>query len=76
MAGSGIEALENADAVILVTEWGEFAEIDWSAAAGRMANPLIIDGRNFLDPAKLRDAGFTYEGIGRAAGPPASTPAR
>ena len=54
-----------ADAAILVTEWPEFAELDWAAIAGEMANPLLIDGRNFLDPEALRAAGFTYEGIGR-----------
>jgi UDPglucose 6-dehydrogenase len=64
MASSSAEALEGADAAILVTEWPEFAELDWSAAARRMTNPLLIDGRNFLDPEKLRAAGFTYEGIG------------
>ena len=62
---SAIEALDGADAAILVTEWPEFAELDWSDAAKRMANPLLIDGRNFLDPERLRAAGFTYEGIGR-----------
>ena len=59
------QALEGADAAILVTEWSEFADLDWASLAKRMANPLLIDGRNFLDPAKLRAAGFTYEGIGR-----------
>ncbi len=67
LAGSALEALEGADAAVLVTEWGEFREIDWGEAAGRMARPLLVDGRNFLDPAKLREAGFEYEGIGRAA---------
>ena len=62
---SAAEALEGADAAILVTEWPEFAELDWEELAGRMSNPLIVDGRNFLDPARLRAAGFTYEGIGR-----------
>jgi len=64
-AGSAEEALEGADAAILVTEWAEFADLDWSALAARMATPLLVDGRNFLDPARLRDAGFAYEGIGR-----------
>jgi UDPglucose 6-dehydrogenase len=59
------EALDGADAAVLVTEWPEFAELDWAELAGRMANPLLVDGRNFLDPQALRDAGFTYEGIGR-----------
>ena len=62
---SAFEALDGADAAILVTEWPEFAEIDWTDAAKRMTNPLLIDGRNFLDPERLRAAGFTYQGIGR-----------
>jgi UDPglucose 6-dehydrogenase len=62
---SAAEALEGADAAILVTEWPEFAELDWAELASRMANPVLVDGRNFLDPARLRAAGFTYEGIGR-----------
>ncbi len=62
---SALAALEGADAAVLVTEWPEFAELDWAEAASRMARPLLIDGRNFLDPDKLRGAGFEYEGIGR-----------
>jgi UDPglucose 6-dehydrogenase len=74
MAGSALEALDGADAAVLVTEWPEFAELDWQEAAARMARPLIVDGRNFLDPAALGAAGFEYEGIGRAPGPtPAPT---
>jgi UDPglucose 6-dehydrogenase len=64
------DALDGADAAILVTEWPEFANADWASLRDRMANPLLIDGRNFLDPEALRDAGFTYEGIGRASGAP------
>jgi UDPglucose 6-dehydrogenase len=66
LRGSAAEALEGADAAILVTEWPEFAELDWKGLAGTMANPLLVDGRNFLDPASLRAAGFAYEGIGRS----------
>jgi UDPglucose 6-dehydrogenase len=62
-----LEALEGADAAVLVTEWSQLAELDWAEAAARMSNPLLIDGRNMLDPAAMREAGFTYEGIGRAA---------
>jgi UDPglucose 6-dehydrogenase len=65
MASSASAALEGVDAAVLVTEWPEFAELDWAAAATRMAQPLIVDGRNFLDPAALRAAGFEYEGIGK-----------
>jgi UDPglucose 6-dehydrogenase len=63
---SAMDALEGADAAVLVTEWPEFAELDWAEAAGRMARPLLVDGRNFLDSNLLRSVGFEYEGIGRA----------
>jgi UDPglucose 6-dehydrogenase len=66
MASSALAALDGADAAVLVTEWPEFAELDWAEAAGRMGRPLLVDGRNFLDPAKLTEVGFEYEGIGRS----------
>jgi UDPglucose 6-dehydrogenase len=66
MATSAMEALDGADAAVLVTEWREFKDLDWSAAAERMARPLVVDGRNFLDPEALTSAGFEYEGIGRS----------
>jgi UDPglucose 6-dehydrogenase len=72
LAESVEDALDGADAAVLVTEWPEFAELDWRALRDSMANPLIVDGRNFLDAAMLREAGFTYEGIGRANGGGAS----
>ena len=63
---SALEALDGAHAAVLVTEWPEFAELDWAGEVKRrMANPLVVDGRNFLDREALREAGFTYEGIGR-----------
>jgi UDPglucose 6-dehydrogenase len=65
MAGSAMETLEGADAAVLVTEWPEFAKLDWSEVARRMKNPLLVDGRNFLDPQAVRAGGITYEGIGR-----------
>jgi UDPglucose 6-dehydrogenase len=65
ISDSPAAALEGADAAILVTEWPAFAELDWEESARLMATPLLVDGRNFLDPARLRAAGFTYEGIGR-----------
>ncbi|HSS05075.1 MAG TPA: UDP-glucose/GDP-mannose dehydrogenase family protein [Solirubrobacterales bacterium] len=66
LSDSALNALDGADAAVLVTEWPQFAELDWVEAAGRMARPLLVDGRNFLDPKVLRSAGFEYEGIGRA----------
>ncbi|MGI8945013.1 MAG: UDP-glucose dehydrogenase family protein [Thermoleophilaceae bacterium] len=63
---SALEALDGADAAVLVTEWPEFAELDWAGAVKqRMATPFVVDGRNFLDRDALRAAGFTYEGVGR-----------
>jgi UDPglucose 6-dehydrogenase len=65
MAESALAALDGADAAILVTEWPEFAKLNWSDVAKRMVNPLLVDGRNFLDPEAVRAAGITYEAIGR-----------
>jgi UDPglucose 6-dehydrogenase len=65
MATAALDALDGADGAVLVTEWPEFAELDWPEVAKRMANPLLVDGRNFLDPATIRAAGITYEAIGR-----------
>jgi UDPglucose 6-dehydrogenase len=75
MATSAMEALEGADAAVLVTEWTEFAELDWSAAGERMTRRLIVDGRNYLDPKKLMDSGFEYEGIGRTVNSARPAPA-
>jgi UDPglucose 6-dehydrogenase len=63
---SALDALDGADAAVLVTEWPEFAELDWvGEVRARMRTPLVVDGRNFLDKEALLEAGFTYEGIGR-----------
>ncbi|MDX6585604.1 MAG: UDPglucose 6-dehydrogenase [Solirubrobacterales bacterium] len=65
MADSAAAALEGADAVVLVTEWPEFSELDWVSARDSMVSAVLIDGRNYLDAEELRAAGFAYEGIGR-----------
>ena len=66
IADSAFEAVDGADAVVLVTEWPEFRELDWTGEVKRrMRVPLVVDGRNFLDREALVEAGFTYEGIGR-----------
>src|SRR5947209_3471412 len=64
-ADSALGAVDGADAAILVTEWPEFAELDWNEVKRRMAGDLLIDGRNFTDRGMVEAAGFTYEGIGR-----------
>jgi UDPglucose 6-dehydrogenase len=61
------EAVAGADAVVLVTEWPEFGELDFGAVAASMRGTLVVDGRNFLDPEAVRASGLTYEGVGRAA---------
>jgi UDPglucose 6-dehydrogenase len=73
---SAEDALDGADGAVLVTEWPEFAQLDWTGEIRqRMANPLVVDGRNFLDRDALVAAGFTYEGVGRSmtAGEPVAT---
>ena len=66
IAESALDALDGADGAVLVTEWSEFRELDWGGAVmERMATPLVVDGRNFLDADLLRSAGYTYEGVGR-----------
>jgi UDPglucose 6-dehydrogenase len=62
---SAIDALRDVDAVVLVTEWPEFLELDWREVAEAMSGTLVIDGRNALDPDAVRAAGLVYEGIGR-----------
>jgi UDPglucose 6-dehydrogenase len=55
-----------ADALVLVTEWPAFADLDLLLLARTMRTPLLLDGRNFFDPERARAAGFTYVGVGRA----------
>ena len=59
------EALANADAAVVVTEWDDLEKLPTTEVRETMRTPLIVDGRNMLDPEKVRAAGFTYEGIGR-----------
>jgi UDP-glucose 6-dehydrogenase len=59
------DAVRDADAAVIVTEWAELKNLATPEIRELMANPLIIDGRNLLDPEAARAAGFTYEGVGR-----------
>ncbi len=67
LADSALGAVTNADAVVLVTEWPEFIELDWNVVAQAMRGTLVIDGRNALDAPAIQAAGLTYEGIGRGS---------
>src|SRR5215207_9747563 len=66
-SASALDAVDGADAVVIVTEWPEFAEMDFDEVARRMRGTLVVDGRNLLDPAPVTAAGLDYEGIGRPA---------
>jgi len=61
-----LAALRDADAAVIVTEWPELEGLASPESRAAMRTPLIIDGRNLLDPEAVRAAGFEYEGIGRA----------
>jgi len=60
------ELASDADALVLVTEWREFHDLDLAALAGLMASPILIDGRNFFVPETAIAAGLDYSGIGRS----------
>jgi len=59
------EALEGADALLVVTEWNEFREPDFARMKSLLRRPVIFDGRNIYDPAEMKRQGFEYQGIGR-----------
>jgi UDPglucose 6-dehydrogenase len=65
LSESVLEAVTGADAAVIVTEWDELRGLASAEVREAMARPLIIDGRNLLDPKETRRAGFAYEGIGR-----------
>jgi UDPglucose 6-dehydrogenase len=71
---SVLEAVRDADAAVIVTEWEELQTVASPEVRDAMSRPLIIDGRNLLDPATTRAAGFAYEGIGRPSSPFESLP--
>ena len=57
---------EDADILIVVTEWNEFKLLNMERIKSLMNNPLIFDGRNIYDPVQLRELGFTYHSVGRS----------
>jgi UDPglucose 6-dehydrogenase len=73
--GSGVEfapdpylAAKGADAVLILTEWEEFASLDLERLRGAVKYPIVLDGRNLYDPAMMTEHGFSYYSVGR---PPA-----
>ncbi|MDT8441296.1 MAG: UDP-glucose/GDP-mannose dehydrogenase family protein [Desulfuromonadales bacterium] len=65
LARNQYDALDGADALVLVTEWKPFRHPDFKAVAGMLGRPIIFDGRNQYDPEIIKEAGFEYHGIGR-----------
>ncbi len=66
LATSALEAVKDADALVIATEWKEFSAVDFARVKELMHTPLIFDGRNLLEPAMVRALGFDYTSIGRA----------
>jgi UDPglucose 6-dehydrogenase len=60
-----LQAVRGADAAVVVTEWPELAELDWAEMRSAMRHPVVFDGRNLLDPGRMRELGFAYSGVGR-----------
>ncbi|MBU1974863.1 MAG: UDP-glucose/GDP-mannose dehydrogenase family protein [Nanoarchaeota archaeon] len=64
-AGTPYEALKGADALVILTEWDEFRQLDMERIKALLKKPIIFDARNIYSPEEMREQGFTYRGIGR-----------
>jgi len=71
-ASSTVEAAEGAEALIIATEWSEFANVDLEEVKKKMTTPIVFDGRNLFDPETMAKLGFHYHSIGRASVKPGS----
>ena len=74
-ADSAYEAATGADALLILTEWEEFANLDLARLSQELKYPIVIDGRNLYDPEVMAANGFTYYSVGRAAAHPDGIPA-
>jgi UDPglucose 6-dehydrogenase len=72
---SPYEAAHNADALLILTEWEEFSNLDLKRLRQKLRYPIVIDGRNLYDPENMAAHGFTYYSVGRAASHPDAVPA-
>ncbi|NWF80768.1 MAG: UDP-glucose/GDP-mannose dehydrogenase family protein, partial [Chloroflexi bacterium] len=61
------DVAKESDALLVVTEWNEFKQLDWEKIKGFMRQPIVVDGRNLYDPAEMAERGFVYWGVGRGA---------
>jgi UDPglucose 6-dehydrogenase len=66
-AASALEAVDGAEALVIATEWNEFANVDLATLKKRMTTPIVFDGRNLLNPETMGELGFHYHSIGRAS---------
>jgi len=66
-ASSALEAVNDAEALVIATEWNEFANVDLAVVKEKMTTPIVFDGRNLLDPETMGRLGFQYYSIGRAS---------
>ena len=66
LASSALEAVEGAEALVIATEWSEFANVDLAVVKKKMTTPIVFDGRNLFDPETMGELGFHYHSIGRA----------
>lgn len=69
LVNSPMEAIDGAEALVIATEWKDFANVDFSVVKQKMHTPLLFDGRNLLDPVTMTNLGFIYKGIGRQRPP-------
>jgi UDPglucose 6-dehydrogenase len=70
-ASSAQEAVEGAEALVIATEWEEFANVDLAIVKEKMTTPIVFDGRNLFDPDTMQKLGFRYHSIGRKSVTPA-----
>ena len=63
------DCLKGADAAAIVTEWPEYVRLDWNRARQVMRHPVLVDGRNCLDPDRIARLGFRYHAVGRPSAP-------
>ena len=75
LVSNAYEAASDADALLILTEWEEFAALDLKRLRSQMKYPIVIDGRNLYDPETMAGAGFAYYSVGRQAAIPEAAPA-
>jgi UDPglucose 6-dehydrogenase len=66
LCNDALDAARGAHCLVILTEWNEFKELNLAAVKKVMKTPIIVDGRNIYDPAKVKKLGFAYQGVGRA----------